>query len=327
MAAPCLHRLQCRVVSREIVIWYWWVHSFSYISEVFVGKCIGVVFTVTGYEELAKLATFDKVDSGDRGFAQYRKLWICQNVLFAHLGVTAMRYIEGVVKAAEEWVQVDTHTVWENTRHFLFKRIFWNFVMIVKSCLCCPTHIQSGKNMSFAPFHDFAKLGPVVDFFKRHCLDRCACDYHSVEALVFNIIEAFVKFEQVFLRGVLRCVGSGLHELDIHLKRGVAYKTQELGFGFDFFWHEVQNEYFKRADVLCYGALFGHNKDFFRFQYFLCGERRRDVNWHWCQPPIQTAFNTAKDYVFNFTAKLFSLQYINRRISLSFFKYESCNLS
>ena len=56
-------------------------------------------------------------------------------------------------------------------------------------------------------------------------------------------------------------VAAGLHQLQLHLQRGVAQQTGKLGLGLYLGGHKVQHKYLQGADILCHGPGLGHYED------------------------------------------------------------------
>ena len=67
-------------------------------------------------------------------------------------------------------------------------------------------------------------------------------------------------------RGVLRAVGDGVQQRDVHLQRRVGKQPEKLSFGHDFRGHQIENAYFQRPYVLRDGAVLVHNEDVFALQ-------------------------------------------------------------
>ncbi len=66
----------------------------------------------------------------------------------------------------------------------------------------------------------------------------------------------------------------GLHQFQFHLQRGVGEQPAELGLGFDFRGHQIQEENLQRPDVLGRGPVLFHDENVFIFQR---GHRRQVI--------------------------------------------------
>ena len=78
-----------------------------------------------------------------------------------------------------------------------------------------------------------------------------------------------------------------LHQIDVDLKRAVSQKAKQLGFGFNFCGHEIENDDPQRSDILMHGTVFGHDKYILRIQNFGGGQIIRNFNWHKPNLPFQ----------------------------------------
>ena len=70
------------------------------------------------------------------------------------------------------------------------------------------------------------------------------------------------------------------HKFHIYLQRCVAQQTEQLGLGFNFGGHQIENHDFQRTDVLMHGPFMGHNKDVLGFQHFNGRQGCLDTNRH-----------------------------------------------
>lgn len=101
---------------------------------------------------------------------------------------------------------------------------------------------------------------------KSRLLDRRAGYNQAVVFIVPNVGEGFVEGLQMLRRGVLRAVGDGVQQRDVHLQRRVGKQPEKLGFGHDFRGHQIEYAYFQRPYVLRDGAILVHNEDVFALQ-------------------------------------------------------------
>ena len=183
-------------------------------------------------------------------------------------------------EAAYQRVSGNQQLMTEDTRELLCELIFRYSEMMVQARLRTPADMHSGIHVGQAPVHHSGELLPVVDFLKRHILNRRAGDNHAVEALIPELVEGFVKSLQVSRGDMAADVAGHLHQGDVNLQRCIAEQTQELVFRFDLGGHQVDNHNFERTNVLCDSTLVRHDKDIFAFQYFISGKIRRNTNGH-----------------------------------------------
>jgi hypothetical protein len=57
-----------------------------------------------------------------------------------------------------------------------------------------------------------------------------------------------------------------LHKNDVELKRGVGEQTDQVCLGGNLQRHQVENDYFQRADILRMGTGIVHHEDILMFQ-------------------------------------------------------------
>ena len=58
-------------------------------------------------------------------------------------------------------------------------------------------------------------------------------------------------------------MGQGVHKVNIDLQRRIAQHPKQLGFGFDFGRHQIEDQNPKRSDILRDCARLGDDKDVF----------------------------------------------------------------
>ena len=144
--------------------------------------------------------------------------------------MTGMGCPKLIVKAPEQNGTLVLCHMGEYTEKLFRQFLLIDSVMVIKSSLCTPANMERGMNMSLAPLHNLAKFGPVVYIFKVHQLHRCTGDHHAVKLPVFQFVKALVERKQMLLRDILWTVGTGVHQLQIDLQRGIAQKPAELRF-------------------------------------------------------------------------------------------------
>ncbi|MPM99151.1 hypothetical protein SDC9_146342 [bioreactor metagenome] len=111
-----------------------------------------------------------------------------QNVFTADFGMTGMRYEEYIVETAEKFIGMPiVQRMRKNSKRFARQIVFGHAIMVVKTSLCCPTDVKGRINMSFAPFKNFCKFLPVINFFKGHLFHRCSGNDHSVVTAVADV--------------------------------------------------------------------------------------------------------------------------------------------
>jgi hypothetical protein len=149
----------------------------------------------------------------------------------------------------------------ENTGNLLLQRILLDTVVVVKSCVCAPANVQRGVYVGLRPFHDLAKLVPIVYFFKGKILHGCAGDDHAVKLFVFDGGELGIKRVQMLLGSIFGAMGLGGHQANVHLQGGVGKQAKQLGLRHDLGGHQIQNCDPQRADILGGGTAFVHDEN------------------------------------------------------------------
>ena len=71
------------------------------------------------------------------------QLFYFQNILTVYFGMTAMWYKKLIIKTTEYGQSLYIDMMTENTKHFLFQRIFGNSIEMIKPGLSRPTNIKS----------------------------------------------------------------------------------------------------------------------------------------------------------------------------------------
>ena len=219
---------------------------------------------MTGDVDLAVLGAFHSVNTGLLGGSDDGERIDLFNVLAVDRGVTAVRCIEHVVKAAHQCVVLCFHGMREDTEHFLIERVFFDSVVMVMSRLRAPADVKRTVDVLFAPVHDFAEFVPVFHLFKFHLFDGRTCNDHTVKFLIADFIKGFIEHQKMLGGGVFGLMRCRLQKRQLHLQRRVAEQTRKLCFCDNLGRHQVQKNNAKRTDILRHGALFGHDKDLFR---------------------------------------------------------------
>jgi hypothetical protein len=184
-----------------------------------------------------------------------------------------MRCPEAIIKAPEKYGRFMVNGVLKDSKHLFIKRIFFNSVVIIKSCLRAPADVERARYVSFAPFHYLAKLIPIRYLLKFEMLDGRARDYHSVKAAVLYLVKGAVKREHMLGRGMGWLMRGGLKQFKLDLKRRVSDKAGYLRFRNYLLRHQVKHKYVQRANILRNGASFGHYEDVFVKQGLRCRKK------------------------------------------------------
>ena len=149
-------------------------------------------------------------------------------------------------------------------------------VMEEQSFLCAPADMQGGMDVRAAPIHDLNQFVPVLHFLKRHVLDRRTGDDQPVILFIPNIIKGLVKGEKMILGRILGMIGFGLNQIDLDLDRRIGQAAQDLRFCDDLERHQVKQRNMQWPDVLCGGAVLGHDENVFTLEN---GTRRQTVGY------------------------------------------------
>jgi hypothetical protein len=186
-----------------------------------------------------------------------------------------MRCPEAIVKAPEKYGRFMVDGMLKNSEHFFIKRIFFDSVVIIKSCLRAPADVERARYVSFAPFHYLAKLIPIRYLLKFKMLDGRARDYHSVKAAMLYLIKGAVKREHMLGRSVGWLMSGGLKQFKLYLERRVSDKAGYLCFRNYLLRHQIEHKYVQGANILRNGAGFCHYEDVFVKQSLCCRKEIR----------------------------------------------------
>ena len=153
------------------------------------------------------------------------------------------------------------HHMGEDAEHFLRQRVFGDAEVVVQPSLRRPADMQGGEHMGLGPLHDLADLIPVIHLFIGQMLHRRPGYNHPVIMLVLDLPEGGIEGFQMAQGSILGNVGRYMHQFNIHLQGGIAEQPQNLGFGFDFLGHDVENQDLQRTDVLLLRPVMGHHEN------------------------------------------------------------------
>ena len=79
--------------------------------------------------------------------------------------------------------------------------------------------------MRTCPIKDMGHLLPIAHLLKRHLLHRCSSNDHTIVIVPLNRLKVLIKLSHVLHGRVLRCVPLDLHEIKLHLQRGIAQES------------------------------------------------------------------------------------------------------
>ena len=235
---------------------------------------------MAGDENLAASLGGDGIDARLLGGGQDLQLAAALHVLPGDGGMAGVGDHEHVVEAPQEHGRAALDHMGEDAEELLVQRNLGDAIVVVQPRLGAPADVEGAVDVGAAPLHDLAELVPVFHLFKSQVLHRRACDNETVEIPIAHLVEGGIELQHVLLGGVLRLMGGGLHQLQLHLQGGVAQKAGKLGLGGDLRGHEVQHQDLQRTDVLGHGAGFGHDEDVFIRQGLRRGEFIRNSDRH-----------------------------------------------
>ena len=117
---------------------------------------------------------------------------------------------ELVVKAPEQGGLLLDNGVGEDAEQLLGQGVLGNAVVVIETCLGTPADMQSGMDVGFGPFHDFAQLTPVVHVGEIQILHRSAGDDHAVILPVPDLVKGGIEGREMIGVGVLGDVAGGV---------------------------------------------------------------------------------------------------------------------
>ena len=167
-----------------------------------------------------------------------------------------------------------------NAEQFFGQKHLVQSEMVIKPRLRSPADMEGAGYMGFGPLHDLAKLLPVIYFFKRDLLHRCACDDQTIVFVVLQLIEGIIKLVQMSDGGVHGYMAVHFHKGHIHLQGRVGQRTQQMQLRVLLDRHQVQNTDLQRTHVLMQGPVLVHDKNIFIIQNIPCGKIALYFNRH-----------------------------------------------
>ena len=118
MSSPYVRRTLLRIVIGEIVIGKFNFKSLVNVAEIFLGKCVEIVFGMAGYEKHTRIFSGDDIRAGNVASCDKLKLLNLGDLRFGNPRMSGMRCLEYLVKAAYDRVIWTKGIVVENTEHF-----------------------------------------------------------------------------------------------------------------------------------------------------------------------------------------------------------------
>ena len=116
---------------------------------------------------------------------KHRKLGTQLYIRSVYLGMARMRYKKHMI--------CHLHLMWEYPEKFFRQRLFIYSVVIVQPCKRPPANMYGTKGVALAPFHNVAKLGPVVDLLKLQLFNGSSRYKNSVKILFPYLVEGGIK--------------------------------------------------------------------------------------------------------------------------------------
>ena len=130
------------------------------------------------------------------------------------------------------------------------------------------------------PVQDRLELVPIVHLLERQMLHRRAGDHESVVVVVAERVKRLVELDQMVGADVGGLVRGGLHEVDLHLQRGLGDQAEQLGLRLDLLGHEVEDHQLERADTLTFRLGLLQREDAFRIEYGSGRQAAGDLDRH-----------------------------------------------
>ena len=169
-------------------------------------------------QDLAAGIRGEDMQPGPAAFGQHTQRRAGVHLLAAKLGMAGMGRVEHFVKAAHQRVFRACHPVGENAEHFLRQYALVDAVMVIQRSLRAPADVHRAVHVRFAVFKNGAKLGPVIYFLVGQHFHGRAGNDHAVEALVFDLVEGFVKRLQMRSGHMRALVGIHVQQRQLHLQ-------------------------------------------------------------------------------------------------------------
>ena len=120
--------------------------------------------------------------------------------------------------------------------------------------------------MGTGPGKDIGNLIPVAHLLVLELFDGSPGDDHAIELLGTHLLELTVEHHHVLNGCILGSMALELHKTDVELKGGVGEQTDQVCLCGNLQRHQVEDDYFQRADILRMGTGIVHHEDILMFQ-------------------------------------------------------------
>ncbi len=153
------------------------------------------------------------------------------DIVSPHLRMTAVRHVEHIVEATEDGQERIDRARLEDTKLLRLQLIFGDAIEMVERSHSTPTEVERALDIAAGPIEDAVDFPPIVYILIGNGLNGGSGDDHAIELMLHQQLRILVEHHHVLHGGILRRMALELHEIDLHLQRGVGQQTDEVGLG------------------------------------------------------------------------------------------------
>ena len=197
MRSPCKKRSFIRIIIREIINGNIYVIPYSLIPVIFILKSHAIIFGMTGDKYLMSVLCHCQIYACCLRLGKDRKLGTCFKQFRRCIRMSGMRSQEYVIESSYKRNLPVQHSVLKHSEKLSGKLSFIDTVVMIKSRLCSPADMENAGNMGIRPVKYLNRLLPVIHLFERYIFNGGTGYDHSVEFLVFDLIERNIEFIQM----------------------------------------------------------------------------------------------------------------------------------
>ena len=102
-------------------------------------------------------------------------------------------------------------------KHLGGEIVLLDAVVVEQASLGAPADVESGKDILFAPLHNFAEFLPVIHLFKGKVFHRGAGDDKAIELCMAHLLKSLVKSIKMCFGSVFGFMGFWAQQNHFHL--------------------------------------------------------------------------------------------------------------
>ena len=254
--------------------------SLGHVALVFLGKGGFAVLPVAQREHFGEVARGDQAGTGTGAPGQHLQVRAGGHIVLIHTGQTGVGLQGDLVETVGQEAVFILQILGEHAEQLGRQVALAHAVPVVERGHRAPAQVHGGEHMGPGPIQDGLELVPIVHLFERQVLHRRTGDHESVVIVVAERVKRLVELDQMVGADVGGLVRGGLHEVDLHLQRGLGDQAEQLGLRLDLLGHEVEDHQLERADTLTFRLGFLQREDAFRIEYGSGRQAAGDLDRH-----------------------------------------------